>query len=158
MATLKLIGCEGELLSGSYSYFWGKTVEGFNPEEHCAKCLVGRYIDSVSTNLCGGDEIELDVVDGELVYVCGVSKPYVWRNNFHLAIQIGGSESLQVKLYNGMLLEVVGAKRVMFTGTRARKLFPEKKKAFLTCRNFQFAAQLFGRPGVEVPKRQMYLF
>lgn len=148
----------GGALSNWFSYFWGKWVLGFNDAEHCAKCLVGYYEKSIHKNLEGGDLVHLECEPGAILYLCGVSRPYRYRSNFHLVIQASEGETARGSLYNGMEFEILGAKALSFDGDAAKRLYPAKGKSFLTCRNFQFAAQHFGQPEQRPASSQMMLF
>jgi hypothetical protein len=66
-------------------------------------------------------------------------------SNLHLVGRVKDGASASIVLHNGSILEVGGLERIQFDDKAARKLFPGKSEAFLTCRNFQFAAQHFGK-------------
>lgn len=159
MATMIIRG-RGRLSDG-FAFFWVKNVKGFNRHEHCAKCLTGSYEPRFHINTPKSVAISLTGGDGDIVYVCGVSKPFVWRNNFHLAIRIGEGQ-VKRKLYTGETLEIVGGFELPFDHKAARAQFPDYPASYLTCRNFQFAAQYFGNqvkpPGDQDTPVQMRLF
>jgi hypothetical protein len=148
----------GRPLSGQFSYFWGKWVVGFDDSQHCAKCLVGSYEKMINKELEGGDQLDLPCSQGAILYLCGVSRPYRYQNNFHLVLEACEGESVRKRLYNGMEFEVQGAKALSFDGAAAKRLFPAKGKSFLTCRNFQFAAQHFGKADEGPKSEQLLLF
>lgn len=140
MPTLTIIS-KSERLTG-FRYFWLKTVRGFNPSTHCARCLVGEYDAKVKADMPTG-EIEIDYREGTILYLCGVSAPYRWINNLHLPMQVSKGVSFFVDAYNGDRIVVHGARFMPFDDRAARQLFPDRGKQFLTCRNFQFGAHHF---------------
>lgn len=125
-----------------FRYFWAKAVTGFTPSVHCARCLKGSYVKAVNNRMSAGST---EVGNpGEIIYICGVSTPYKWANNFHLVLLCSeDAEPFSVELYNGIAISVSGANRINFDASAAKRLFPEKGSNFLTCRNFQFGAQYF---------------
>jgi hypothetical protein len=81
---------------------------------------------------------------GQLVYFCGVATPWSWRSNAHLAGEVCQGESATIELWTGDRLDVEGLKQIAISDQRAYLLFPDHGRDFLTCRNFQFGAQMFG--------------
>lgn len=128
-----------------WKYFWAKNVKGFNSDLHCARCLVGSYIKPICTRAPVNTEVDLPNHSvGDLIYVCGVAQPYRWANNFHMACRVTG-ESGDVAagpMAGGDTFMVRGATRVEFDASTAERSFAGRGKDFLTCRNFQFGAQL----------------
>lgn len=131
-------------IASGWRYLWGKTVRGFNPAVHCARCLVGDYLAEVSPSMPANAPIELAFPEGTIVYICGVSTPYRWANNLHLAVRVRAGRQTYAQTYNGDALEIEGAEPVPFDDRRARALYPGRSAAFLTCRNFQFGAHVYG--------------
>jgi hypothetical protein len=76
-------------------------------------------------------------------YICGVAYPYKWANNMHLALIENPEQNAELQLYNGDVLEVLGAEQYVFDDRAARELYPNRGPEFLTCRNFQFGVQYF---------------
>jgi hypothetical protein len=142
MISLTLVGKEGTLRP-SFHYFWGKWVQGFDPTEHCARCLLGDFEKAISPAWKTGDELEIACKPGEILYVCGVAEPYNWSKNFHLPLRIGQGQFTK-QLSNSMLIRVSGATEILFDALSARELYPRKDHRFLSCRNFQFGAHQFG--------------
>jgi hypothetical protein len=129
-----------------WRYLWAKHAVGFAPSVHCARCLKGDYLNQFGKDMGVNVLTPIDLPAGELVYFCGVATPYVWANNLHLAVRVKPGASAVISAYNGDVIEVDGAEQVHFDDKEARRLFPERAEEFLTCRNFQFAAQVWGRP------------
>ena len=71
----------------NWMYLWGKYVTGINLNNHCAKSLLGNYSKKIDKNKASESNIKLDEFNSDIFYLCGVSKPYKWNENFHLAIR-----------------------------------------------------------------------
>lgn len=128
-----------------FRYMWMKTVRGFQQSRHCAQCLIGGYDKRFGLSMAAGFRYEAHYHEGTLLYLCGVSTPYRWERNFHLAGKVKAGAEASVDLYTGARIVVAGLEQIKFDDGAARRLFPELGEEFLTCRNFQFAAQVFGR-------------
>jgi hypothetical protein len=130
-------------LSRDFRYFWMKTVRAFNPAHHCARCLVGDYVKQVGLGMRLNEPVEIAGQPGDLFYLCGVSKPYRWANNFHLALRVTPGAQARSELFLGGAVVADGFEAVPFAAAAAAEQFPGLGAAYLTCRNFQFGAQLF---------------
>jgi hypothetical protein len=128
-----------------FRYLWAKNVRGFSSGRHCAGCLIGEYDKAFGlaapvnrTVAMTGHPI------GAIVYFCGVAVPYRWEKNAHLAVRVTGDRenTVTLELHTGDKLIVIGAERLAFDGAIAKAAYPDRGKAFLTCRNFQFGAAL----------------
>lgn len=119
-----------------FSYLWLKHVTGVNLNTHCAKSLLGEYLPDVSANITELHDIALP--DG-IYYLCGVSNPYCWSRNFHLAF-CNGSDVIDVD-YNGVHVVLEGACRLPIdTESMVANAHPKiRYKSYNTCRNWQFA-------------------
>jgi len=134
MITIKQIS-----VSKPFMYLWLKHITGVNLNVHCAKCLIGEYVDAVNNRITTVNDITID--DG-IYYLCGVSKPYVWDNNFHLAFEYSQGEVLDY-CNNGIHITIENAKSLPISEkfidvTNAKA----KYKSYYTCRNWQFANYL----------------
>lgn len=125
-------------VSKPFMYLWLKSVDGVDLTKHCAKCLKGEYDNRISN---GAKSIEGLGLTHEVYYLCGVSKPYVWKNNFHLAFKKSESVRDCVKVSkNGIEVEIEGAVEIEFSIKDVDEELPQARKAeFRTCRNWQFA-------------------
>lgn len=133
-------------LRASWRYLWAKHVTGFDSAHHCAKCLKGHYETRFGLTAPVGSRIALTgYKHGDLIYFCGVSKPYVWESNLHLAVRVQEGARAGVVAINGDRIHIDGAKLVLFDDAAALDAFPAKGKDFLTCRNFQFACHMADR-------------
>jgi len=126
-----------------FRYFWLKRVHGFEPSQHCARCLKGHYVDAVSSSMPANRPIHIEADPGDILYLCGVSSPYVWERNFHLALLVCYGSRVRTTAYTGDVIEIDGCDFVEFDDKAARRRFPDKGEAFLSCRNFQFGAHYF---------------
>ena len=132
----------------AFRYFWLKKVVGFNPRVHCARCLKGEYSELCGPGVAVGVPIEDPLFQsGDFAYFCGVSTPYRWANNLHLAGRVVPGSVASAPIWSGGQLVVRGLEKIEFDDEAALRLFPEHGAAYLTCRNFQFGAQVFGTVG-----------
>jgi len=99
----------------------------------------------VNKELAQGGRTILNAKAGSLIYVCGVASPRNWSNNFHLAFRVAAGEQITSQFYTGAAITVSNAVALPISDQMARELFPELSEDFLSCRNFQFGAQAFGR-------------
>lgn len=120
-----------------------KKVIGFNPDHHCAKCLIGSYDKNLGLSVPVNEDICLDYDEGSILYLCGVSSPYRHANNFHLAMMVKRGAFAEKWAWNGDKMRISGAQRIEFSAEKAFEKYNSKGRSFTTCRNFQFGAQLF---------------
>ena len=121
---------------GNFRYLWLKSVNGVNLSQHCARCLIGSYDSRISPKL--REYRDLPLIDG-IYYLCGVSTPYRWINNFHLAFRNKPGNIIKVER-NGIYIEIQDAEILEFGENDINWNLPQAKdKSFSTCRNWQFA-------------------
>lgn len=129
-------------ISAPFRYLWLKYVSGIDLDVHCAECLLGDYSELVGPSLgLEGHDLTLDEYQGDIFYLCGVSKPYNWERNFHLAFKLAPAEEFTVEEH-GVFLTVANAQRINFEAFDARhkSTSPNRTKpVFNTCRNWIFA-------------------
>ena len=118
-------------ITAPFKYLWLKYTNGFDLTEHCAKCLLGEYEKSVSPK--GISVMELK--EAPYYYLCGVSMPFVWANNFHLAFRAEQGSTI-VCNKNGISIVIENAVEIPITQPIVQLTH---KKEFTTCRNWQFA-------------------
>lgn len=119
-----------------FRYLWLKSVKGVNLDEHCAKCILGEYSGAISTK---GREFHDIQLSGDMYYLCGVSQPYKWENNFHLAFRYKKGEAIAYDS-NGISVVILNAERIVFSEADIDLHHPNaSKRAYSTCRNWQFA-------------------
>jgi hypothetical protein len=139
-----IVHSERASLAG-WRYLWAKRVRGFRPGCHCAGCLTGSYEPAIGLSAPVNRVIELPgYAPGEIIYLCGVSTPYRWANNLHLPIRVTGERDdiASAVCWQGDEITIAGAVRLQFTDEAARRDYPSRGPAFLTCRNFQFGAAM----------------
>ncbi len=123
--------------SSQFRYLWLKYVTGIDLEQHCAKCLLGNYSKHVGVTVESPLELTLDEYPAQAFYLCGVSKPYRWSNNFHLAFVFKKGSLLEVDEL-GVRVEIRDAKRISIT-QREYDHPLAVNPIYRTCRNWQFA-------------------
>jgi len=127
-------------INAPFRYLWLKYVTGVNLGVHCAQCLKGDYSIQISPDTGKRPEILLDEHPSKVVYLCGVSKPYDWSKNFHLAMREVEGESFEVDQL-GIRMTVENAIPLPIEAeTMKANAHPKlADKAYSTCRNWQFA-------------------
>lgn len=129
-------------ISAPFRYLWLKYVRGIDLNIHCAGCLQGDYSELVSpTPSLERDHLILDEYQGEIFYLCGVSKPYNWDRNFHLAFRLYPGEGFTFEEH-GVSLTVSNAQKIDFEAfdVRNKSTNPNRTKpVFNTCRIWRFA-------------------
>lgn len=126
-----------------FKYLWLKYVTGVNLNVHCARCLEGFYSKEVSPNLGVKKHISLDEHEASYFYLCGVSSPYKWENNYHLAFRYKEGERVEVN-ENGIYIVIEDAERIPIV---KQDFYVHPKGSFReynTCRNWQFANMIAG--------------
>lgn len=127
-------------VTAPFSYLWLKYVHGVDLNVHCAKCLLGDYEQRINANAPEFGNIRLR--EAPYYYLCGVSRPYVWSRNFHLAFREKEGSVLEMKS-NGIHVILQNAERVTFSQEDIDPGDPHaKSKAYYTCRNWQFAHKI----------------
>jgi len=125
-----------------FNYLWAKKIEGFDPSVHCAKCLLGKYSRQFSPQMQSNIWIESDYKVGDILYFCGVSTPYKWSNNLHIAGIVSKGSIFQMVTYTGDRIVLRNFERLEFDEAIATNKYHALGDRFLTCRNFQFGASL----------------
>lgn len=135
-----------DTINHRFRFLWLKHVKGFRPSRHCSECLIGDYLLSSSAKGLASCTkrsrvLETVVEEGEILYLCGVDAASKHDRNIHLPMvaREGGSCMLTGERV-GVLVD--GATPIPFNENAARTMYPELGEEFLSCRNFQFGAQL----------------
>ena len=126
-------------VSKPFKYLWLKHITGIDLNVHCAKCLKGEYISDVNNKITSLKDLPLQ---NGVYYLCGVSLPFVWVNNFHLAFEYSegdvvrySNNGIEIIIENAVSLPI-SEKFIDETNNKA------KYKSYNTCRNWQFANYL----------------
>lgn len=126
-------------ISKPFAYLWLKRVTDVDLTKHCAKCLIGEYDNRLRNKI--GIQSDMELSDG-IWYLCGVAKPYRWENNFHLAFASMPGTDISVE-NNGIAVTIEDAIVLPISEDYIDdSLEQSSKKAFRTCRNWQFANYL----------------
>ncbi len=132
------------LVLRGWRHLWCKKVVGFDTANHCARCLIGTWENRFGLKAPINETVRLTgYKDGDLLYFCGVAAPWNWANNAHLAGRVTKGASSSIELHTGDRLTVEGLQQIAIDPEPAKLRFPDRDRSFLTCRNFQFAAQMF---------------
>lgn len=129
--------------SKKFRYLWLKYVTGVSLDYHCARCLRGYYSDQVSPRVLSRDGIILDEHEARYYYLCGVSSPYRWDNNFHLAFRYEAGSTLTVE-DKGISITIADAVKIEIVRANTYDHPMGDKPEYYTCRNWQFAQQIAG--------------
>lgn len=149
-------------LAGEFRHFWCMIVRGFDPTKHCLPCLVGTRVKAVSPMMFdnGNASVSFNCRPSDFVYICGVSHSWEHKKNFHLVGSPAVDQSATSKTFRGVGVEIRGASRIEINAEPAKTLYPDLDRSYLTCRNFQFGAQMYGKTpsGGKILTRQPQLF
>jgi hypothetical protein len=117
---------------GNWMYFWIKTIEDIDLNNHCAKTFIGKYLN--------GDNIETKIKD---VYICGVSNPFKYEDNLHLALKEKVGNDIEIKKL-GVHIMIKDAELIEIKPLNKGESLHAKGsiKQYYTCRNWQYANQL----------------
>ena len=125
--------------NAKFRYLWLKSIKGVDLTVHCARCLIGDYDNRISANIKTAENI---VLSEKIYYLCGVSQPYVWAQNFHLAFKEKEGAKVNVER-NGIKIMIENAEEIMFSKNDIDYTLPQaRRKEFYTCRNWQFANKM----------------
>lgn len=142
-----------------FRYFWSKYVEEVDLRQHCLNCLVGRDGKNLNSKTFAGRrresvfrDIQLNEARSRLIYICGVAEPYIWRNNFHLAMRLKPGASMHKKSL-GIEIEIDNAEELEICEDHVDPTYHRNIEiAYRSCRNLQFAwGAAMGKFGEPVP-------
>jgi hypothetical protein len=126
-------------VTDSFKYLWLKGVNDVDLSQHCARCLIGQYSKVISKDKEVLVNVDIDVPKSSAYYLCGVTEPFRYRDNFHLAFKEKQGEMLTINR-NGIELEMENAAEIPFSIKDVDKSLREASdRYFITCRNWQFA-------------------
>lgn len=134
MQLAKSIILEVNNIERKFSSFWLKSVEDVDLGKHCINCLKGERVPMKQSRGFG-----VVLAPDKVWYLCGVTYPYVWKNNFHLAFEYSPGDIVYVRR-QGVTLTVRDAKEIPITPDYIDNNLPQAQDPkFNTCRNWQFA-------------------
>jgi hypothetical protein len=125
-------------VNGEFMYLWLKYVVGYNLDVHCAKCLIGKYSKAISSSIKVVEALQLTEHYAKAYYLCGVSKPYKYNKNFHLAFKFKEGSNIEVNS-NGIKIYIKNAEQITITKLDNYNHLNGNDSKFNTCRNWQFA-------------------
>lgn len=126
-------------ITSSFKYLWLKKIVGVDLMQHCAKCLLGEYIKGISPSIKSYENIELS---DDIYYLCGVSLPFVYENNFHCAFKHKPGSTF-VYTSNGVELIVEDGEKLPISEASINTMHPKAQfRSYNTCRNWMFAHYL----------------
>jgi hypothetical protein len=130
--------------NGRWKYTWLKYVQGVNLDHHCIRSLQGPASKKVSTNVLVKGKVRditatLDEAPANAYYLCGISDPYVWEHNVHVAFTYAEGQTFTVEA-RGMTVVVQDGERVAIYASAVPASDPHiLDREYTTCRNYQFA-------------------
>lgn len=135
-----------------FIHLWAVYVSGFNHREHCQKAFRGKLSQLVRTNETRLDQqFIFDEVDRyNSLYICGVAGGPVQSrkdNNLHLALEYRPGCTSIYHTYNGYLICVQNAVRLMIPELPDH--WNGLPQTYTRCCNFRFCVYRFGYPGLE---------
>ena len=126
-------------ISAPFRYVWLKYVAGVDLEVHCARCLLGLYDSRIGPRAAG--DFDLNQSDAQTLYLCGVSSPYRWSANVHVAWQVAEGEGFAFE-ENGISGRVENGRRLVIPRPVPRRALTHgEQRPYFTCRNWQFAVR-----------------
>lgn len=126
-----------------FRYLWLKYITGVSLDRHCARCFRGYYSDQISARVLSRTDILLDEYQAKYFYLCGVSSPYRWEDNFHLAFRSKPGASIDVN-EKGIRVKIADAERIDIVRRETYDHPMGEKPEYYTCRNWQFAQMIAG--------------
>ncbi|GAC1380128.1 MAG: hypothetical protein NVSMB48_05540 [Marmoricola sp.] len=124
----------------NYSSIWLKGIQAVRLHRHCIDTFVGaRYAIDVNAN---AQTLTIDLGDHEqALYLCGVSSPYRWANNAHLAIWPSPGARWHGDAHvSGLRVTMTGGHPIFGWGEHDvdpnHPMFSDR--LYRTCRNLQF--------------------
>lgn len=125
-------------VNAPFRYLWLKRVAGVDLSVHCARCLKGQYINISPRN---PHTTDIPLANG-IYYLCGVSMPYNWAKNFHIAFEYSEGSRIEYA-NNGISVVIENAIELPISESYIDQTDQNAwKKEFRTCRNWQFAHYL----------------
>lgn len=126
-----------------FSYLWMKYINGFDLNVHCARCLLGEY----SKIFPYGKAVRylnnevLNEYGAKYYYICGVTKPYRWKDNLHIAFRYKEGSGF---IYNDGRTRLVmdNAEQIIIREQKEYRIQFGDLAAYNTCRNWRFAYQM----------------
>lgn len=127
-------------VSSKFKYLWLKYVDDYDLNNHCAKSLIGCYSKKINNKTIKNIDLVLNEFNSRVYYLCGVSIPFNYNNNFHLAFKYSKNNIISIK-EKGIETTILNAERILIQKQDFYNHEKGSRKQFYTCRNWQFAYQ-----------------
>ena len=141
-----------------FSSIWGKYVSGFDNTKHCINCLIGERNWEIKKDIQTNTDIIIPLKQNEVLYICGVTYPYEWRNNLHIVVKGKDGNNAEYTDFNGVKWQLLDAEKVYFDDKPAKEKYKHLDYKFTSCRNFQFGVYYFEHLKTSNKKPQIDLF
>lgn len=145
-----------------FSSIWLKYVTGVDLSVHCIQSLIGPRQDGISLR-ADTQTLELTQHPNPLAfYLCGVSTPYDWQRNAHLAFVAAEGETWEGDAgVRGLGIQLQDAAPIFGWGPDSVDTDDPNARIRLyrTCRNWQFAHEAKTRLGLtsrDNPEKSRY--
>jgi hypothetical protein len=132
-----------------FSHLWLRTIQGLDLDQHCARAFIGPYLAGIKPDgLHQPLPIVMDAESARAYYLCGVTAPFVWSDNLHVAFVHSPGDTLEINEH-GVHFVVQDARRLPIPPPH-----PQPEHAFgnlasyYTCRNWLFATWLSAHPEI----------
>lgn len=125
----------------SFGYVWGVYVNGFDPTQHCQKCLRGHKSRHVGLGMTSGADYAMDECQKswDYLYVCAGSR-FTYEDHIHIPM-VPGKGTIEL-ISRGVTFRATGAKLLNIPA------LPEGYQGlgakFTTCRNYRFGMSAYG--------------
>lgn len=120
-------------------YIWLKSVEDVDLTNHCAKSLVGQYSKQFNSSTYEYNNIQLTFSKSGIYYLCGVSMPFLYSSNIHLAFKEKNGSNISIN--NDHITCEIEDAEILPIDPKYIDINSKysNKKSYNTCRNWIFA-------------------
>lgn len=122
----------------NFKYLWLKYVTDVNLSVHCARCLIGLYSKQIDASVNNRDEIVLNEAIGKYFYLCGVTAPYRYHDNLHVAFRYAEGKTEHIE-FNGTTFDLINAQSIPIVEMPVYRDINGNRRDYVTCRNWRFA-------------------
>lgn len=145
------------------AYLWLRHIHGVNLAERCAKSLIADRNPNFNMHQKEYENVPLEPINGKVpkaYYICVGHESFIWKYNYHLAFRYKKGAVIEDERL-GVKVLIRDAERIHFSKDDidvelAAKYGVHNKKAFLNCRNYQFA-HWFNKNMADEPEQEEQL-
>lgn len=125
----------------AFGYVWGMYVNGFDPKQHCQKCLRGWKSAHVGLGMTSDHSYIMDECrkPWDYLYVCAGSR-FTYEDHVHLPM-VPGYDTIELTS-RGVTFRAVGVRLVDIPETPEGYMGLGPK--FTSCRNYRFGLSAYG--------------